>query len=278
MTALRLSIAFMVLLATVSGIATADTYDIDETHDLSCTAFQENGSTSDQLVTPNAKITLTESYNGDGFNKAFFKIGYEEDLEHTVRIYIPKKCLSPYAEASVTTVDGDGPKADYSVVQDGKYLSITVTLSESGTYVYPISKSDGFGFSVWRGIADKTTGDDSVDSGVSEWQYIDQQTLGGYGEKTIETDVPDDVKVQRQKGDRWVSVGDDPGDGPVFVNRSESSVTVVSTVEDAPQVRYNLHPSTKDSVTGLGSGIGNILDSIGQDLNGLFSRILGDKK
>jgi hypothetical protein len=273
MTARTLILTLVVVLAGVagvSGIGAAGTYDIDDGHDLDCTAFNDTGESTDELVSPNANITISESHDNIGVGKAYFKIDYEEDIEHTLRVYIPSSCVSPYAKDTVEEHDG-GPNAEYAVVDNGKYLSITVTLDETGEYVYPISKSKGVGFDVWDGLSDRSPFSGGDTGG--EWKYPEQNELHDYGSVTIDTDTPDDMRVERQDGDRWLVVTDDPGDADVFVDRSEDSVTIVSTVNDPPDVRYNKQPDSTDSVAGVGSDVGKIFDNIGSDLKGLTDKL-----
>lgn len=272
-------IVFVTLLVALAGITTpvaAGTYDIDDSHDLDCTAFSDSGSTSDDLVTPDATISIEESHDNIGIGTAYFVLDYNEDIEHTIRVFIPQSCVSPYAKDTVVEVDG-GPNAEYEVIDGGKYLAITVTPDESGEYVYEISKTKGVGFSVWERISDKSPTSDGTTDKESVWKYPEQNELHNYGSVSIDTDAPEEMKVQREDGERWIAVSDDPGDGPVFIDRKNESVTIVSTVEDPPDVRYNKQPTSKDTFSGISSDVGSILDNIRDDLNGLGDYILNKK-
>lgn len=262
-----LAVALALLLVTAGVVGTAvgqtrTTIDSDHalTSDEKQSAFVESGSASADITAPNMTVTVASEHETcgiDGFNSDirndYLCIDYAEDVDRTIRIHIPAEYWTPYLRQSVDPVAGDATAA-YEPVNDASATAVTVTLDESGTYAWPVTKETSFFAERKKSVLDRVSNVTGVGVPSSdEWQYIDAAQLGG-NESAYVLTAPNgtDAVVLEYKTDagEWAAVPDESQDyAPVYYETKtgvDERVYVFATVENPPEVRYKTEAGSAD--------------------------------
>lgn len=284
-----LAIAVLVVLST-SVVAATETTEIDYNHGLadesSINEFEGTGSTSTDLEQIDATITIADSKSDVGLawtdtrktdaGNEFLRIEYDEDIERTVRIWIPAEYIRPYEREAQESLTSDHT-ADLSPVRDRTYLEVKLYLDGEADVVIPLGRLSA---GVEGMIAERTsTIDEALGSpfGIDEeWQYIEAAT--GH-ERVIELDLDPEVALVQYDGagdpadPRWINApeGDTRG-APVYyhVEGQNESMFLVVTSEEAIDIRFKEESSPADRVRGWIADARNGLESIPERIENIL--------
>lgn len=191
-------------------------------------------------------------------------VTYDEEIDRTVRVYIPAEYWAPYVRAAVEPVKGDAV-ASFEPVEDAAYTSVTVTLSEPGTYAWPVTmEASWFSGTKDRNIerVENVTGVGVPDQ--QSWSYIEPSELGG-AQSAYVVRAPNgttNLVIEYKTGpEEWSAVPDEEkGYAPVYYTTKQGvddRVYVFATTADPPEVRYKTEAGARDM-------IGSALREIGQ--------------
>lgn len=274
--------------AHVSGPAAGQsmlTIDADHalTTDAKQAAFEQTGVATASLNAPDLSITVAADHDGKGcgikgwhsdLRNDYLCLQYNEEIDRQVRIFIPAEYWTPYLRTSVDEVGG-GPAATFEPVENGQYTSVTVTLSGSGTYAYPVTKEASF----FAGARDRTLGNLENITGVGyperqAWQYIPAERLGG-NQSAYVVRAPngtENLLLEYETSDGgWSTVPDGAKSfAPVYFETKrgvEGRAYVFATTSDPPRVRYKTQAGGRDQLGAAFREIGQIPSRLEEILN-----------
>jgi len=293
-TALTLILLLLTAPLTAIGLASADNHvvKVDADHDLTTQAsiddFETNDETSTTLSYPQATITIgktADSVDLDGhlvhqYSHEYIRIEYDEDVPRTFRFYVPNDYAAPYSDNDVDIINKDDPNAEveYSTAENGKYLAVTVTVRGQTDIVVPVDEKTGWSIGFWESKSDTVENATDVVSG--EWERVDASKLSGTNATArVDTTGMDNPVFQYQVGeDQWTALPNEPtNNAPVYQFQKEgveNTVFIVSTVSDAPAVRYQ-DGGTGGTAKNVARDIGNVVDRITNDINDVLGGIFG---
>lgn len=249
---------------------------LDADHELDTEAkqatFERTGSATASLTAPEMDLTVAaehETCDIDGFysdvRNDFFCIDYGEEIDRTIRVYIPAEFWHPYLREGVEPVSGDA-KATFEPVEDGQYTAVTVTVTEPGTYAWKVNSEASY----FAGAKDRTLDNVEDITGVGapeteEWQFIKPSELGGNQSAYVlrAPNGTDALIVEyRQPNDEWSRVPDEQKSyAPVYTETKsgvDDRVYVFSTTTDSPEIRYKTEPGRTDRLDSALREIGSI--------------------
>lgn len=281
---LALMVAFSLPVSASEIVAVDDSHGLNDKDAID--AYEENGVTTAHVTAPALDLTVADTAADVGADdspisdagRSYLSVSYTNDKPVTVRLYLdPAYSNGVYVMEDEELVKGHGT-ADIDVAEEGEYLSVTLSFSEAGTKVVPLSYTRAKHYSVVDGMGSKFGG---IDVGASEeWEYIDASALqGGNATFTVQTAEPDELVVEYRRttddgSEDWVSVPNDPDhSAPLFTMRKsgvDDAVYIVSESSDAPQTRYKLHRTFWDSFNFGLDGLSEMRDQMLADLKGLF--------
>ncbi len=253
------------LLSTVVGAATMTTIDADHslTEDTAKADFEQDGYAKADLGAPNITIEVAaeleqcgeSSWTTSNLRNDFLCVTYGEEIDRTIRLFIPEAYWHPYVRESVEPVVGDAT-ASYGPVEGGDYTAVEFAVTGPSTVVWPIN-ADSSWFSERK---DSTISNlESVTGvGVAEqhsWEYANL-TGNGTGYVIRAPNGTDALTIEYQtKGAEWTTVPDqEESYAPMYVQGYEGvddRTVVVATVSDPPQIRYKTDATRRDK---LGAG------------------------
>lgn len=197
---------------------------IDEDHPLATQQaideYRSTGAVSGSLPSPQLTLTIAEDSDDVGLDGVhldsdthYLRLQYEEDIERTIRIFIPAGYWHPYA--TEVTDENNGITGTFRPTPDGEYTAVEVTVDGPTDAVFAISKVGAtvFQFRDYaRDEAENKTGWSLPSLGASaHWEYVDTATLSnGSAVAFDESERP--VTLQFDAGDndseRWIAVPD----------------------------------------------------------------------
>ncbi|WP_373190027.1 hypothetical protein [Halolamina sp.] len=253
------------LLSTAVGAATMTIIDAGHslTDDTAKANFEQDGYAQADLSAPNMTIEVAADLEQCGISSwtvsdtrnDFLCVTYGEDIDRTIRLFIPDAYWHPYVRESVDPVEGDAT-ASFEPVQGGDYTAVEFTVTEPTTVVWPIN-ADSSWFSSRK---DSTISNlESVTGvGVAEqtsWQYANLSGNGtGYVIRAPNGTDALTVEYQTEDGE-WATVpGNEEGYAPLYMqgyDGVDDRTVVVATVSESPQIRYKTDATRRDK---LGAG------------------------
>lgn len=268
--------------AGVAAAGDAALLDLDENTPLTDKAtwseYEQAGVATADVAAPDLEITVAKEHEDvdvDGFHNDYsnewVRVEYKEEIERTIRFYVPSNYWKPYYDESVDAVTGDQVTAKFVPVEGGRYTAVSITFDGPTTAVFPASQAQGVTWSFWSredAKLENATGVSTGIGGTDQWNYA-QATDWSNGTYVVENvSDPDRVMIQYDAGvgsseSVWLRVPNgESSRTPVyyFVRSSASAssdaggeratIVVVSKQEDPPAIRLKKNASTRD---GLGS-------------------------
>lgn len=261
LTALLLVIA---LLAVPVGASTMTTVDDNHglTDDVAKANFEQDGKATTSLNAPNMTITVASELEQCGLSSwavsdtrnDFLCVEYGEEIDRTIRLYIPDEYWHPYVREEVDPVVGDAV-ASYEPIEGGEYTAVKFVVTGPATVAWPIN-ADSSWFSSRK---DSTiNGLESITGvGVAEtqgWQY-GNVSGNGTGYVIRAPNGTDTLTVEVKTEDGWATVPDkEKSYVPVYTQEYDDvddRVVVVSAVSEPSEIRYKTEATRRDK---LGAG------------------------
>lgn len=277
------------LLATGGAIAAegADLYEVDASHglamDASISDFRSDGIATGDVDDLDASLTIAEKKRNVGRSDVvvpldtttdFLRVEYREDIDRTLRIWIPSEYMTPYVRESVDAVGSD----HVATVEParGDYLQVVVRVTEPGTVVIPLEKDKAASYSILGSYRDRA---ESVTGEETEWQYLDRDELADEHTTKIEVENTDTVLLQYDvrpddPQETWVNVPEGKAarnDGVYYYTPESQNGTVylVTQGETPPGVRLKQNAGPRDRVTGA-------VRDARENVNRIVDRLNGD--
>ena len=246
--------------------------------------YEETGSATAELSYPRMSMTVADNRKAvdlsnsflPEFGATYFRIDYEEDKERVVRVYLPREYQRPYS-GEVEAVVGDA-NAEVEPVRNRDYISVKVHLSgDQDEYVFKFSGLDGISEDVragWVDRLDPRAGDEEVTPEAEEWQYVSSEDIGDSYAVEVSDVESKDYRVQYHSDGEWLTVPpSETSDDPYYLHVRDGvddKVFVIPTSEETPQLRYKTDKSLTETAEDVSSGVKGIIDSLREDLFGLF--------
>lgn len=280
-------------LATIGvGLVTAETTTIDADHGLdsneSVHEWETEGYASGSADRYDLELTVAEDRQDVGLQPSmvgsatndYLRIQYNEDIERTLRIWIPREYVTPYTRDSVRAVDHTDVSATYRPIEGAEYLQITIKADEEMDVVLPLDKSAQISYGVLERVDKRTeqiTGE-SFRGDAEDWQRIDEDDLADEASIKV-SEHPDDTLVQvdarpQSSDPLWTNApsGNDEIHGISTTVKEDSEgekhLHVVSTTGSPPDVRVKHNYSRTDYWAGEARSARLIPDRIGDTVFG----------
>ena len=264
------SIVAIPAVAVSSPAGESEVTKIDADHGLldddAISTFESEGSVSVDLEQVDAKVTVATSKSEVGIDRSdaiattdagnyFIRIEYNEDIDRTIRLWIPAEYVGPYDRADVSSLSSDH-EVDYNQVRDRQYLEILVGVEDQSDIVLPVGRLGG---GVEALVSERV---DAVESAVGghfgtgdDWKYLDNESGE---ERVIDLDIdPDNAILQFDvAGDpadpRWINIPEGETRGiPVYYHvDSNGSMYLVVTADEDLDIRYKEESSITDHARG----------------------------
>lgn len=234
--------------------------------------FERTGSASVNLTAPEMQLTVASEHSTcdiDGFSSDvrndYFCIHYNEEIDRTLRVFIPAEYWHPYLRDDVKPVAGDA-HASFKPAEDGQYTAVTVTIDEPGTYAWKVNSEASY----FAGAKERTIENIENVSGVGapqtdEWEYIQPAEMGG-NQSAYVLRAPNGtesliVEYKAANGE-WSAVPDEQTNyAPVYYETKtgvDDRVYVFSTTTDPPEVRYKTTAGATDKIDSAIREIGSV--------------------
>lgn len=254
-------------LAVAGEVSDGDMYKIDDGHGLAneeaVSAYETEGYASGEVEGLDATIEVAESKElvertGPRPLDAahgYVRIDYREDISRTLRIYLPRSMVTPYAREEVESLGSSEITADYQPAREGRYFQITISVGGPTDVVVPTHAHSEITYGVLDRYEDRV---DSVTGADREWQYLEREGLEREHAVAVEVEDVDDVVIHHdatpdEPEETWVNTPRDSGDGPYwYAPDSEEGevVYVVTRGGDAPDVRLMEGGGVRQKVEG----------------------------
>lgn len=195
-TALVLALVVSLVSAPVAlGAAASGVYDLDADHGLatneSIRTFEQTGSATGEAHRLNMSITIADEARDVGlsrwqhtsYSRVFLQVDYNEEIERTIRIYIPSEYFRPRLKTGHDPITGRAA-ADFEPANNRSYTAVTITVDGPTTVVYPVSTSRG-AVAEWRSgfrdLLENATGVGlpSLTGGGKQWNHVPATELSG---------------------------------------------------------------------------------------------------
>lgn len=290
----------LVSCASVAGVAVATEpiTDLDENTALTDRStwetYQSDGVTSVSVGAPDLDITIADEHDDAGVkgwrvdtSRSWLRVEYNEEIERTIRFYVPSNYWGPYYDEAVESEQGDDATAKLVPVDGGRYQAVTITFTGPTTAVYPVSNAKGKTWAFWSkqdGRLSNKTGVSTGIAGTDQWNYAGSSDWSNGTIVVGDVAEPDRFVVEynadvSDQGDPvWLRTpeGETRGD-PVYhfvrepANESENAtVVVVSKADDPPSVRIKRQTTARDGVGAVWRDWGNMMDRARETFGGLF--------
>lgn len=250
--------------------------------------FAQSDTTSASMQAPDVTVTAARSDANCAVERteiAGFEFGgpsdtrndyvcleYDETIERTFEVYITNGVWSPYDDPNVESVSNASGQAAFSAVsQNGqRYLRVQVTLSEPGTYTFPVNQERSFVMGRLGRTQERIENVSGVSvAGDGDWQRVNASAFENGSTHIVKAPNGTDELLfeYREPGSaaEWQQMPSRDRDAhPVYYNLgSETEAQVIVTdPQNPPDVRYKTNAETGDR---LGTAIREIL-SIGDRL------------
>lgn len=257
--------------------------------------YEEQGNVSVDVAAPDMTISVAKEHDAldvDGFHNdwsnEYLRVRYGEDIERTIRFYVPSNYFGPYYDSSVESIAGDDVSAKLVPVDDGRYTAVTITFTGKTDATFAISQVDGKTWDFWSKQDQRLENVSGVSTGIAgtdQWNYASDAEWSN-GTLTIENvSNPDRVLIQydgdvSESGEVWLKVPDDQGEqAPAyyFVRENQSAgenatatVVVVSEQESPPAIRVKKRSTARDGIGSVINDWKEIPDRAGSFFDGLF--------
>lgn len=290
----RTHIAIFAVLAALALVgasaASSEIYAVDAEHDLAADdqidQFHSEGVVTGQA--DNIDLTLTASESSDDVaadqltdaGRLYIEVDYQEDIDRTLRFYIPDDYFEPYEDQSMTVHNAD-VQAEMEPVQGGNFTAVTVHTDGPTTATLEISTVESRLWKIrhdardWVGDATGVSLPSLAGGEENPWEYIDSRSFAG----NESVSVPADATVQYAAGETnsettWLEVpACNRAETPVCtVSQSNETAVIAENAPDAPQVRYNTDTSFSDRV---GAGFREVMTEASAQLERVRSTLSG---
>jgi hypothetical protein len=253
--------------------------------------YREAGEVSANYDAPDVTVTAAQDgeacgIESDGLDGLFsglsdarnewLCIQHNESVARTYELYVSESIWAGYERESVEP-DGGGPPASFQpkTIDGERYLHVTVTITESGEYAYPVNRESTF-------LAERINRHSERIENVTgigiaqddEWQYVAPDDYSN--ESTYVLQAPngtDNLLVEYETSEGWEAVpeGESPYAGVYYQQASDTEVLVLASgVEEPPRLRYTQDASTTTMLdsfwreaTRVPDRIGDLIDSFG---------------
>lgn len=252
--------------AHVTATSSPTRLTLDADHELTSEAkqgeFERTGTATATMTAPSMSITVADDHDADGcgiegfhsdLRNDYLCVSYDEQIDRSIRIYIPAEYWSPYVRQGVEPVKGD-VQATFGPVEDGTYTAVEFTLTEPGTYAWPVTREASW----FSGLKDRNIERLENVTGVGvpdqeSWSYIKPKQLGG-NQSAYSVRAPNGTKnlvIEYKTGpEEWSAVPDEEkGYAPVYYQTKrgvDDRVYVFATTAKPPEVRYKTKAGTRD--------------------------------
>lgn len=279
------SIAIMLVLSAIplaAGAAGPGVYPVDDDHpltdDSAIEEFEESGTVSRNLSQLLLTVTVSETDDGADIpgryvdtNRRYVCLDYGESIPRTVRINLPSEYLTP------RPVKEDSLNSKHTVrtrvLEDGNATALTVSFEGEARACFSFSKTAGTYFGYKSDAAEwinKTTGFTIPKATASsEWRRLPSSAFENGTTHSIKTDGdPVTIQFDAEPGPErtWINVPNcrDPSGQEVCrlettENETDQRVTLMSTKQNPPAVRYR---HGDDTSSGVASAIRDIRRSM----------------
>lgn len=221
--------------------------------------FRETGNTSVEYVAPEVTVTATQHAEDCGVDRSgvkgffgFFSdtrndylcLQYNESVTRTFEVYVSETVWAGYEREAVTPRKGDAEASFEGADIDGeRYLKVTVTLDEAGTYAYPVNRESTF-------LAERVDNhQDRVENvtgvGVAadnEWKRVNPEDYSNESTYVIQSpNGTDGLHIEYETKNGWEVVPESKqAYSPVYYETvSETEVLVFAAgTEEPPALRY----------------------------------------
>lgn len=265
----RSTILVALLLALVAGgvavvSGSSDVVAIDADHGLDSdqakAEYDETGHVSRNLTRLDMQLTAAEKHDDagiDGYhtdiNHRFVCIDYNEDIQRTVRVFIPDEYVSPRINTGLDPIDG-GPVAAVEPTEKRNHTAMTMTFTGETRACYKFSREAGIYFSAKSDayhIFNNSTSFKipSLAGGSQQWQYVDRAALSVNQTASINS-TGESLTLQYDAdpstdSEQWLTVPscEDPSEQAVCQYTEDGdtdTVYLLSTSDDPPPVRYKV--------------------------------------
>ncbi|MFW5911655.1 MAG: hypothetical protein ACOCQV_02845 [Halolamina sp.] len=276
-------------------------YDVDRGHALTdedrIDAYEEEGVATGDVDGLDMQLTIADDAGDAGLSelqwrstgRVFLRIDYDEEIERTVRIYLPAEYVEPQLKNDLESAEGD-VTADLEPTENRTHTAVTVTLSEPTTVTIPISASRGAIADSRAGLSEivgNVTGVTmpSLTDGGAEWEHVSTEDLEDDQDDhipsnatTIQYNAADNASDDEEAD--WVPVAScDDGSTPVCTYRKAGQsdrVYLLSTTSDPPPVRYREGNSISGSLDAAVNDAMQGADNVVDDVTGFFGGDDGD--
>lgn len=266
------------------------TIDADNplTSDDAIAEFRETGSVTRELSQVNATITVAEQSSDANLGGPFIdsantyvRINYNEELERTLRIYLPAELVTPRPKYGHPAVNADAV-ADFEPSEGYQSVELTIDGETDATWV--MSKTSGAVFDSRRWVRETVANVTGFDvpslAGGADWEFIKSEQYGPESPAVIET-APGNLTMQYRTVDNgeqtWLPLPEctDPADQPACYYASTDDTNATSTVimttnSDPPRIRYKEGVDSSASATGIIDDLAAVPDRIDELLDGVF--------
>lgn len=274
------------------GASNVNAVDTDHTltSDASIATFDAEEVVSGEVDGLNMTITVADKVSQ--LNKSewahpssartFLRVEYNEEIDRTVRLYIPSEYFRPRVKSGLAPLES-GPPAKLQPVKDRQYTAVTVTFDKETEVIYPISSSRGMissGRSSTSELVENSTGFrlPSLTSNGAEWQPVPGEAMTSteatYRIPSNESDITVQYDADESpEEERWLTVQScDRSDQPVCTfDRDGSKATyLLSTTEDVPPVRWKAETAASDTVRSTINDIRDASSGFKEAVGGLF--------
>jgi len=288
-----LAALLVVTLLTPAALAQTRT-TIDDDHALESegqqAAFVQEGVATADLTAPDMQLTVATEHDDagceiDGFHSDlrndYLCVEYTEEVDRTIRLYVPAEYWTPYVRENVSPVAGD-QSATFEPIRDNGYTKVTFQVTEPGTYAWKINAEA----SLASGAKERTLENIEKVTGVgmpnaSTWSYIKPEQLAGNNSAYV-VRAPNGtdalvMEYQTASGE-WAQVPDEAESyAPVYYetkNGVDDRVYVFATSTEAPEVRYKTEAAATTQIGAAIRQIGQIPTRV-EDIFGIDIPFLG---
>ena len=291
----RLLLVCVLILSVAGGFAVtasaSDYIPIDEDHGLNeeeaIEEYEETGSVERDLD----RLDMTIGYYDDPCeagvdqflcetNNEYLYVEYNEDIDREVRLLVKDEYITERQKADVEGEESEVTADFYPSDKDG-YTVVELQLEGETEDVIEINWAEGTLWDIRGGVADGVedlTGFETPGNPLAtgdDWSYVDPVEYEEGEQNVVHLDeINERSTVQYNEGDvdeevaedRWITVPDcdDPSEQHVctYTVDGEDGVFVMSTMDDAPQVRFADGVSPVGGVSGAANELVSILSDI----------------
>jgi hypothetical protein len=290
--ALAVALVLVAMLVATPPVAAQTTHTLGPDSHLGTEAaaieFAQTGTTSTSQQAPDVTVTAARTdaecavkrtevagfeFGGPSdFRNDYVCFEYDETIERTFEVYLTNGIWPPYEDPNVESVSNSSAQAAFDAVSRNgqRYLRVQVTLSEPGTYTFPVNQERSFVMGRLGRTQERIENVSGVSvAGDGDWQRVNASAFENGSTHIVKAPNGTDELLfeYREPGTaaEWQQMPSRDRDAhPVYYNLgSETEAQVIVTdPQNPPDVRYKTNAETGDR---LGTAIREIL-SIGDRL------------